>query len=135
MGGARIPWPLWCSAHAPSTAIATRSDEVNDMGFSNGGHVATASRPATHDRRHEHLAALQAAVQGRREMVAILVTQRGVSWVSIARCGDPHRAVDVVCDYCTGNWWSTSMADGAGATPVGNITGCIQAIIRAPGRP
>jgi hypothetical protein len=27
------------------------------------------------------------------------------------------------------------MADGAGATPVGNITGCIQAIIRAPGRP
>ncbi|WP_285498206.1 hypothetical protein [Actinomadura sp. NBRC 104425] len=80
------------------------------------------------------MAALHAAIQARRELVVSLVSQHGVSWVNIARYGDPRRTVDVVYDYRNGDWWFTSIADGARIARAWNVTGCVQAIIWDLGR-
>ncbi|GAA4153361.1 hypothetical protein [Actinomadura keratinilytica] len=104
------------------------------MGFARGKHASTADRPKPRNRRREHLTALHTALRARRDMAVSLVSQRGVSWVNIALRERPRQAVDVGCDYRSGDWWFCRVVDGATIARADDVTGCITAIAQSLGR-
>ncbi|GLZ16383.1 hypothetical protein Acsp04_66180 [Actinomadura sp. NBRC 104425] len=100
------------------------------MSLDRGRHAKTIDRPTPRNRRREHLVALHAAVQARRDLAGRLVSNYGVSWVNVARCDAPYRTVDVACDYRNGGWRFCRLADGMTITRAENVAGCVEAIAR-----